>query len=510
MHGLPKARSRRNGGEVVLGVCSVWNGRNGEDCAMRRTWYRHDQQAVVDALRRGERPDMATTMASGPLDELVGLHEALGIFEILDGLPTTRRRRGIEDGLLLRTLATLPFVEQGSLSGAAGQLFGEPAILLHLGFSPLQIEIGDNERYRHPGGRKAESLPCHADTLRDALRRVENKVWLRAQQLGVKPLYQRGLVRGRVYAIDGTGLGNDYRLVCLVCVSAERPVIVAWRLLEGQASEKGKEAAVTRELIEQALALGGEDVMDLLLADALYADGPLLAWLKYQKGIDVLVPIPADRDLHQDMMGLARGGLLKFRHHSYVRTVQGHKGRRKIEVAAQDGLTSWDSFVKAARGYGAEDPHLWACLIHELEPRDLKSEWWTLASTRPWPTPVVGFQSFRPRWHIENDAYRELKEGWRLESQRWGRDPATQYGRITLICLAFNTAQVYLSRSGARAAAQGIRRLRRQYRPELGTAPVVIYIGPAYAVLPVEQLLVLLDASPRHSLLPFQIRPRAP
>jgi len=140
---------------------------------MRRTWYRHDQQAVVDALGRGERPDMATTMASGPFDALVGLHEPLGIFEILDGLPTTRQRAGIDDELLLRTLATLPFVDQGSFSGAAGQLFGEPAVLLHLGFTPLQIQIGDNERHRHPGGRKAESLPCHVDTLRDALRRVE-------------------------------------------------------------------------------------------------------------------------------------------------------------------------------------------------------------------------------------------------------------------------------------------------------------------------------------------------
>jgi hypothetical protein len=33
-------------------------------------------------------------------------------------------------------------------------------------------------------------------------------------------------------------------------------VIVAWRLLSGSASEKGKEAAVTRGLVEQAFDLG--------------------------------------------------------------------------------------------------------------------------------------------------------------------------------------------------------------------------------------------------------------
>ncbi len=55
------------------------------------------------------------------------------------------------------------------------------------------------------------------------------------------------------------------------------------------------EAAVTRSLIEQVLAVAGPQTIDLLLADALYADGPLLAWLKYQKGIDALVCLPEDR-----------------------------------------------------------------------------------------------------------------------------------------------------------------------------------------------------------------------
>jgi DDE family transposase len=471
---------------------------------MQRVWYRHNQEGVVDALRHGRRPDMATTMASGPLDELVALHLQLGIFDALDALEVSRSRHGIDDGLLLRTLAVLPFLEAASLEGATGQLFSEPAVLLHLGWSPLQITWGDNERHRQGSHRLAESLPCHPDTLRDELRRVATASWERAQRTGVGSLYQRRLVRGRIYAIDGTGLNDDLRLVCLVCVSAERPVIVAWRLLSGSASEKGKEAAVTRSLIEQAVELGGPGTIELLLADALYADGPLLAWLKYQQGIDVLVPVPEDRKIHEDLMGLAAGGLLKFRRHSYVRNVQGHKQRRSLEIAAQDGLTSWDSFLDAAHGYGAEHPQLWGCLIRETEPDATgRQACWTLVSTRAWPSGVAGFEGFRPRWHIENDAYRELKEGWQLEAQRWGRDFATQQGRVTLTCLAFNTAQVYLGRSGQRLAVQGIRRLRRNYEPRLGRSPVVIYIGHDYAVLPVEELLQALGVAAYQSLRPF-------
>src|SRR5437764_10234315 len=193
-------------------------------------WYRRDKEAVAAALQRGERPDLATTMASGPLDELVALHKELGIFAVLDEVEPQRVRAGVPDELLLRTLATLPFVDQASLSGAAEVLFREPAVLLHLGWAPLQIRSGSNGRHRHPDGRQEESLPCHPDTLRDALRRVGESAWLHAQAAGVQALYERQLVRGKVYAVDGSGLGNDFRLVALVCGSAPRLMSLGCRL----------------------------------------------------------------------------------------------------------------------------------------------------------------------------------------------------------------------------------------------------------------------------------------
>jgi len=270
-------------------------------------WYRRDQKAVAEALRRGEPPEMATTMASGPLDELVALHDELGVFSGLDSMWVERQRGGVDDRLLLRTLAVLPFLEAASLTAAAGLLFRDPAVLLHLGWSALQIQRGDNERYRGRQGRQAVSLPCSPETLRDELGRVSETEWLRIQQQAVQQLFEKRLVRGTHYAIDGTGLGPGLRLVCLVCVSDERPKIVAWRLLQGAASEKGKEAVVTRGLIEQLLEIGGKNSMDLLLVDALYADGPLLAWCKCQHGIDVLVPIPKEREIHRDLEQLAAG-----------------------------------------------------------------------------------------------------------------------------------------------------------------------------------------------------------
>jgi hypothetical protein len=140
------------------------------------------------------------------------------------------------------------------------------------------------------GGEKSR---CPVIPIRCAMRlsRVGESAWLHVQQAGVQSLYQRQLVRGKVYAVDGSGLGDDFRLVALVCVSATRPIIVAWRLLSGQASEKGQEAAVTRQLVEQVVQAAGPQSISLLLADALYADGPRFSWLKYGKGIDAQVEL---------------------------------------------------------------------------------------------------------------------------------------------------------------------------------------------------------------------------
>jgi hypothetical protein len=411
------------------------------------------------------------------LDELIALHIELGVFAARDGLPGGRQRAGIDAALWFRTLAALPFLPAPGLDPSARLWFQEPAILLQLGWAPAQSQAGDNQRHRPPDGRQVESLPCHPDMLRDAFRRVAAAAWLRVQKAGVQARYQHQLGRGPVSAIAGRGLGKDCRLVCLVGVSAQRPVIVAGRLREGAASEKGREAEGTREWIEPALELGGPDCGGWLLAAAWYADGPLLAWPAYAKGIDLLTPWPPDRQMFAAALGLAPRGLLAGTRHRYVRPIPGHKPARTVAVAAVGELTSWDSFVVAARGYGVSDPSLGVALLRELEPAEpALKDCWALVRTRRFAHGYAALQAFRLRWHIANDGYRELKVGFGPEQQRRGRDAAAAHGRTTLTLLAFHTAQVYRGRGGPRLAQLGIRRLRRQTQPDLGRSPVVIFL----------------------------------
>jgi hypothetical protein len=186
-----------------------------------------------------------------------------------------------------------------------------------------------------------------------------------------------------------------------------------------------------------------------------------------------------------------------------VRTVRGHKALRTVAVAAAGELRQWDSFTATAAGYAAPDATLWVGLVRAVCPAAEAGEPpLALVSTRPWPDGFAAYQAYRPRWHVENDEFRELKEGWDLERQRWGRDAAAARARTTLTCLAFNTVQAYRSRRGARVAGRAIRRLRRPARPGLGPAPAVIYLAGCYAVLSLEELLTILGRPAHESLLP--------
>lgn len=311
-------------------------------------------------------------------------------------------------------------------------------------------------------------------------------------------------MRGSVYAIDGSGLGKDWRVVVLLNVQRERILLVNWRLLPGNASEKGKlEASVVLDMVKEVLEIGGSQAITWLLMDALYADGPLLATLKYAHRIDSLVRVPEDRDLYTDMTQIVAQEGSRWQTHPDVRYVSGHKQVRQVSVAAVEDLTTWDSYLATAKGLGAQDPTLWGCLIHDrVAGSQQDSETWGLVSTAPFSTGWKGYTSWRQRWLVENSGFRELKEGWKLESARWGRSLSIITARVNLTCPAFNVATIAKTKAGQRMLSLGIRRLRRELAQDYGIIPIVVYANNCYAIFHVEEIVAALGRPPAESLRP--------
>lgn len=80
----------------------------------------------------------------------------------------------------------------------------------------------------------------------------------------------------------------------------------------------------------------------MTLDDALYADDSLLAWLKYQRNVDALVRLPEDCELYADLVGLLRLQPKRWRTHTDVRDVAGHKTWRSPKRRCGDaGCVRW-------------------------------------------------------------------------------------------------------------------------------------------------------------------------
>jgi len=237
------------------------------------------------------------------------------------------------------------------------------------------------------------------------------------------------------------------------------------------------------------------------LADALYADGPLLAWLK-SVGIDALVRLPEDRLLWQEAQsilklqaeGQAEGQeSQQWVKHRQTRVLNGKKEQRTVEVASASQLTDWDSYVAKAKELGLAESGLWVGAVRQLEPKlPADKELTVLVSTKQWANAWEGYQAYRPRWWQENAGFNELKEGWLLERFPWGRDEAIVRSRVGFTLLAQQEVALYRQAAGRQLAGYGIRRLRQALRYALGGPGVVVVVENSYAVLNVEELMAAL------------------
>ena len=471
-------------------------------------WVRQDKRTVLRRLAEGAPIQIRlrrTPQADSALEELVALSIELGTFKMLDSLSVMREREGVPDSLLLHTLAVLPFLAEGSLSGSAKALFADPAVLVQLGYAPVQLQQGVTARHRRPTGKTDQSVPIHPDTLRDELARLTETNWRELQRERLRVLYARRLIRSQRVVVDGSGLGEGERAVVLSVLTGEGLVPLVWLYLTGDASEKGREAAVTRKLIELVREVGGPEAIKLLLADALYADGPLLAWLQ-SVGIDALVRLPEDRLLWkeaQSIIELEGRGLesQEWVKHRQTRVLNGKKEQRTVEVASASQLTDWDSYIARAKELGLVEPGLWVGAVRQLEPKlPSDKELTILVSTRKWPDAWEGYQAYRPRWWQENAGFNELKEGWLLERFPWGRDEAIVRGRVGFTLLAQQVVALYRQAAGRQLVGYGIRRLRQALRYALGGPGVVVVVEGFYAVLHVEELMAALGHPVTESL----------
>jgi hypothetical protein len=470
------------------------------EAEMAWEWRENNREKVLEALQKGEYEAIIASK-DGALDALAQLAWELEVLEAVEMIEVERKRAGVPDELLLRTLAVMPFIEALSLSAAANTLFEDAAVLMQLGYTAVQIQEGFNERRGKEYEEKSEvSRPYHPDVLRGELQRikVESLDAYRRHCVGV--LYERGLIRSKMYAVDGSGIGPDMRVVGLICLQKDGPLWVNWCLRTGNESEKGKEGQVVLAMVDEIREIAGENAIEWLLMDALYADGHILANLKYARQINAMVRLPEDRRMYEQLMGLLRIFPESWQTHLDVRYLSGHKQTRQMRVAKMDDLNDWEGFVEAAQNLGVEAPTLSGFAIqgYPLDQPDEKEEW-ALVATAPFNTAWQAYTFWRNRWTIENSGFREIKEGWHLEDALWTfHNTVVAAARLTFTMIAYNVAQIAKSKVAKHLRVRGIRKLRQHLNRQIGfrSSPIIVFAAGAFTILRLEELVMLLGGQP--------------
>ena len=98
-------------------------------------------------------------------------------------MPVARQRDGIADALLLRTLATLPFLPEAGLDPAAKLLFQEPAPLLRLGYAlTVQFSLPECQKINpEEYNQRMETMPTEIDWSRIMIYEHEDETTLSGQ-----------------------------------------------------------------------------------------------------------------------------------------------------------------------------------------------------------------------------------------------------------------------------------------------------------------------------------------
>lgn len=253
-------------------------------------------------------------------------------------------------------------------------------------------------------------------------------------------------------------------------------------------------------MVDEVREIAEAEAIEWMLMDALYADGPILANLKYARQIDVMVRLPEDRRMYDQLIGILRVIPETWQEHPDVRYLSGHKQSRQMRVAKMDDLNDWEGFVTAAQALGVEKPSLSGFAIQSDHlGKDGKPEEWALVATAPFHTAWQAYTFWRNRWTIENSGFRELKQGWHLEEALWTfRNTVIAAARLTFTLVAYNVAQIAKSKVAERLKTRGIRKLRQELNRQFGirSSPVIVFAGGAFTILHLEELVVLLGGKP--------------
>lgn len=474
--------------------------------------YERAQKEVYRKLKARERPEAVVGAGWGFLDHFFIFVFSLGFFARIEFRPKRVKRLMIPTILMILTYEVKQLMGISSMNQLEAHLFRDIALLKIIGFTARQIQEGFCRR-----GKGKRQGPMHRDTLADLLSKFSSKEVDFILREAVRVLVKHRLIRGRTYILDATDLpttkkykgcgmkkvvkkawNNEgqpvqtvtyvYGYKVLVLMEARHKIVVAARV----AKIHEHESTFTQELIREAQQRTGGAVK-VLLVDRGFIDGVLLWWLWERMKIRFVIPARSNMEVSQDIRG--------FRSEKADGRGIFVQQSKEMKVMGVRGLLSYDQFGEEGHGRrkGRKDfkaNPINAVMVLRWNGRDYepgKEKVFLTNLSVSGPMKII--EQYDLRSEIENQGFRELKQGYHLLKYPQKTENAVR-AHVVLTLIIYSLVNAYKSEQGQRLAHLGIRRWRGKQMGQSIHKMIVYYEG-IYGIVDVEELFYLMDMTPK-------------
>jgi hypothetical protein len=483
--------------------------------------------------------DLVTLSGWGFVSSFLAFLDQLQFFALLDLEGQGFQRVLIPIARLVLTYQLKILLGIGSINLVPTKLFRELALLRLIGYTATQMQVGFCQRGNLVSG------PMHKNTLADAVERLstdelEGVLNGTAHRLAARGFFAQSTGH---FALDASDLPTTATYAGAgLLTKTERKVTKAKQVVDVERHVWGfqvfivyevrlrlvvaakvvpiqeRETQHTRALVRQAIANLGEGVIQVLLIDRGFLDGADLWLLKHQWGIDFVVPAKENMHVTADAQGLARqeaDGQSIIGAHRGGAAKRDKKGRVRREgqvtVVGVADLGSYDQYGEAEQAQQAQRTAFVGNALNAVVVTTWQGEAYRRGEEKVFLTslsvahPLDVLDRYDLRSLIENTAFRELKQGWCLESYPKKTEAAVR-GHVLLTLVTFTLANAFRSNQGQALARCGIRR----QRAEEDSGKVIIFAADCYAIFDIEEVFVLLGVVPRWCFRtdPLQVRCR--
>jgi hypothetical protein len=472
------------------------------------------------------RIDLVTISGWGFVSSFLAFLDELRFFALLDLEGKGFQRVLIPIARLLMTYELKILLGIGSINLVPTKLFREIALLRLIGYTTPQMQVGFCQRGHLAVG------PMHKNTLAAAIERLSAGEVERVLNRTVQRLAARGFFAKSTghFALDASDLPTTAKYVGAgLLKKTEKKVTTDKKVVEVERWVYGfqvfivyevrlrlvvaakvvpiqeRETRHTLALVRQAVANLGPGVLRVLLMDRGFLDGADLWVLRHDLGIDFVVPSKEKMRVTTDAQALSR-------HAADAQSIfpQERAGTRKerkdgrvrwegqVSVVGVAHLTSYDQYGEAEQQTQANRGDFVGNALNAVvvtcwqgdvyAPGDEK----VFLTTLPVAQPLAALDLYDLRSLIENTAFRELKQGWHLESYPKKTEAAVR-NHVILTLVTFTLTNAFRTKQGQNLAQHGIRRQRAQD----DSSKVIIFAGDVYAIFDIEEVFILLGAVPR-------------